>query len=127
MKSKLVLTGAVFSGLSVVFGAFGAHILKSKIGEAALASFETAVRYQMYHGLVLILLAILPFAVAQIRWVYRSFLWGTILFSGSIYLLALDELFNVSVSFLGPVTPLGGLFLIVGWTFLVVRSFKAKW
>ncbi len=125
MHKKIIISGALLGGLSVVLGAFGAHALKNQLPTEVLQSFETGVRYQMYHALALIAIAnFFDFKTKLQVWMYRFFLWGTILFSGSIYLLSLDQLINVQFNFLGPITPLGGLLLILGWILLAINAYK---
>lgn len=119
----MVIAGGALSGLSVVMGAFGAHALRNKITAEQLQSFETGVRYQLYHGLALILLGLLSDRLGHpsLRWSAWLFLIGTCLFSGSIYLLSNREWMGIDSwkSFLGPIIPLGGLSLILGWCSLV--------
>jgi uncharacterized membrane protein YgdD (TMEM256/DUF423 family) len=113
---KIVVTASILAALSIVFGAFGAHGLRSVINAESLNSFETGVRYQMYHALALLVLGLagtIPIAIR--KWVFNFFLFGIILFSGSIYLLSIRELLPFEVTFLGPVTPFGGLLFILGW------------
>lgn len=112
--------GATFGLLAVIFGAFGAHALKKKFTEEQQQSFETGVRYQMYHALVLLIIGYLPAASTGL---YRSatilLIIGTLLFSFSIYGLCLSAAFGKKLRFLGPVTPLGGLLLVIAWTILL--------
>lgn len=114
--SHCLLAGAVLAGLGVAAGAFGAHALKPLLSVEMLAVFETAVRYQMYHALALLLTgALLDRSVAPggrkcLRLAGRLFLAGTLLFSGSLYLLAAS-----GVRWLGAITPVGGVCLIAGW------------
>lgn len=115
-KPYLVI-GAALAGLAVVLGAFGAHGLKSVLSAQQLNTFEIGVRYQMYHALALILLPALSAYVSS-KWVNRAafcFVTGTVLFSGSLYALAIS-----GIKWFGPVTPLGGLFFITGWTLLMI-------
>lgn len=115
-KPYLVI-GAALAGLAVVLGAFGAHGLKSVLSTQQLKTFEIGVRYQMYHSLALLLLPALSAYVSS-KWVNRaafSFVTGTVLFSGSLYALAIS-----GIEWFGPVTPLGGLFFIAGWTLLII-------
>ena len=107
--------GAISGGLAVAAGAFGAHALKSLLSADALAIYDTASRYQMFHAL-----ALLGAAWAATRWPGRAirlagwcFVAGSVLFSGSLYLLALT-----GTRWLGAVTPLGGVLLILGWGLL---------
>lgn len=116
MKEFILTTGGVFGGLSVIFGAFGAHALKTKLNEEQQKSFETGVKYQMYHALMLILIAItFPFIETTQVIMAWCFILGTLLFSFSIYGLVLSSSAGKKLSFLGPVTPLGGLLLVIGW------------
>lgn len=119
MKEIVLTFGGVFGALAVIFGAFGAHALKKKLSEDQLKSFETGVKYQMYHAIVLILSGIIfPFMeISQVIMAW-CFLVGVILFSFSIYGLVLSTAQGKKLSFLGPVTPIGGLLLVVGWMLL---------
>lgn len=108
--------GSLFGLLAVVFGAFGAHALKKILSEEQLKSFETGVKYQMYHALVLLVLGFnLNLSTNLERYMVYCFIFGTILFSFSIYGLTLSAAKGKKLRFLGPVTPLGGLLLVVGW------------
>lgn len=122
MKRLIYIIGAIYGGLSVIFGAFGAHALKGVLTALKLQSYETGVRYQMYHALVLLIIAyIFKFETKTEKYMAWSFVVGIFLFSFSIYLLALSQLINVNLSFLGPITPLGGLLMIVGWLLLALN------
>ena len=113
---KIVVTACILAAVTIAIGAFGAHGMKKMVSLQALSTFETGVRYQMYHVLALLILGFAVAVPANTRkWVFRFFIFGMILFSGSIYLLALAEVLPFNVSFLGPVTPIGGLLLILGW------------
>lgn len=120
MARLFFAVASILAALSVAGGAFGAHALKGKLTESALSSFETGVRYQMYHALALFMVAFLisqyPEAkgLVTVGW---CFIVGTVLFSGSIYSLSLG-----GVKALGPVTPLGGVAFIVGWSLLAWSS-----
>jgi uncharacterized membrane protein YgdD (TMEM256/DUF423 family) len=108
-----LVAGAVLAALGVAAGAFGAHALRARLGPSDLVTFETAVRYQMYHALALLLTGLLAdrgVAVAASGWL---FLTGIVLFSGSLYLLTLGGL-----RWMGAVTPLGGVAFILGWLVL---------
>jgi uncharacterized membrane protein YgdD (TMEM256/DUF423 family) len=127
MDKKLIAVGALFGATSIILGAFGAHALKVKLPEAALVTFETGVRYQMYHALFLILCGILSIASSTAK---KAILWlttiGVVFFSGSIYFLATQSVLNVDFKFLGPVTPIGGLLLIAAWIVLLLNILKPK-
>ncbi len=107
-----VAVGCVLAGSGVALGAFGVHALRERL-EAAdqLENWRTAVRYQVWHGLALVLVALVRERVGRPGFPAWAFLVGSVLFSGSIYCLALDVLRPV----MGPLTPLGGAFLIAGW------------
>ena len=113
------LSGAIFGLLAVILGAFGAHALKEKFTPDQQASFETGVRYQMYHALVLLLIGFSVQPVSALTPVYTAlFIGGTVLFSFSIYGLCLSAAWGSKWRFLGPITPLGGLLLVAGWALL---------
>ncbi len=108
--------GALYGLLAVVFGAFGAHALKKSFTEEQLKSFETGVKYQMYHAIVLIILGFnSAFNTSLEKNMAYCFILGTFLFSFSIYGLTLSASKGKKWRFLGPITPLGGLLLVLGW------------
>ena len=114
-----ILIGSCFGALGVVFGAFGAHLLRGKMSDELLVSFETGVRYQFYHALVLVLAGIAQHAgIIQEGHYVEIFTAGILLFSFSIYGLCLSSTFGSKWKFLGPITPLGGLLLVAGWLIL---------
>ncbi len=123
MVRNILLWGIVMAMLSVLFGAFGAHALKTILRPDQLQIFETGVRYQMMHALALIGFALyadaqlsLGMEQKQIRWVARLFMVGIFLFSGSLYGLVLLANYSIGLSrILGPITPLGGFCLMLGW------------
>lgn len=117
-NSSLFL-GALLGGLAVGLGAFGAHAMKGTYDEVALQTFETGVRYQMYHALALVGCGALGAAGYRTRTAATLFALGTALFSGSLFGLALFEL-----RWLGPITPIGGVTLLAGWIALVFASRK---
>lgn len=126
MERRLVITGLFFVLLSIVLGAFGAHGLKKIVSLNQIVSFEVGVRYQMYHGILFLILSLLnnKFSVSKI--VFRLIFFGVILFSGSIYLLSLKDLFSINYSFLGIVTPIGGLCMIIGWSIYLINILRLK-
>jgi len=109
--------GLVICALAVVSGAFGAHSLKKVLSAGALMNWETASRYQFYHGIGLLIAGFFGQSSGSDRWRLSSrlFITGIILFSGSLYLMSLSEIFTINMKWLGPVTPLGGLCFIAGW------------
>ncbi len=121
MAKLLVSLGALSAGISVAAGAFGAHALKKRLDDYLLGVFETGARYQMYHALALILLGILAAYKPHPMWHSAgiSMVIGTLLFSGSLYILALT-----GTKWLGAITPLGGLGFLIGWGMAAYAAFK---
>ncbi len=108
--------------LAIIFGAFGAHALKDSLTAESLLSFETGVRYQMYHVIVLLFVNMYTgFSQKQINTISLLFFLGIFFFSGSIYAIQLTELTAKSIWF---ITPIGGLFLILGWVFMLMGFLK---
>ena len=127
LSKNIVVTAAILAAITIAIGAFGAHGLKQLVSAESLATFETGVRYQMYHVLGLLVIGFTStIPLSTKKWVFRFFCLGIIFFSGSIYLLALKEQLPVSVSFLGPVTPIGGLLFILGWVRLAYGLLTIK-
>ena len=117
---KYRLLGSMLAFSAVLFGAFGAHALKETLSaHGSIQTWETAVRYQMWHALALILLSINGLSNPIPKMTGPCFVFGSLLFSGSLYGLALD-----GPKWLGPITPLGGLCLMIGWVLLVYSSYK---
>jgi|TARA_B110000444_G_scaffold45965_1_gene41900 uncharacterized membrane protein YgdD (TMEM256/DUF423 family) len=120
---KIRIAGTVFALFSVVLGAFASHFLKTLLTETSLHSFETGTRYMMYHGLALLLVSVMN--MEDKKWIFRFFFWGTILFSFSIFFLSFQSVIKVDLSWIGPITPIGGTSLIFGWFFLLIKLIKA--
>ena len=128
MHRKILILGLAFAALSVLLGAFGAHALKAMVSVDKLQIFETGVSYQFMHAMALITLAIYSnqhnLSVKEqkrIGWAAHFFVLGTLLFSGSLYILTLIATSNHPlIPFIGPITPLGGLCFMIGW-FLWLR------
>lgn len=121
MKQCVEIFAAVSGAVAVMLGAFGAHGLKKIISAEKVASFETGVKYQMYHSILLLLLGMQwNFEDSHQIWAVRFLIIGMLLFSVSIYFLALNERWKKNLKWLGPITPLGGLSLIIGWIFIVL-------
>lgn len=116
MDRFLVTAGAIAAGLAVVLGAFGAHALEGRVTPERLETFETGVRYQMYHSLALLFVgwAAVQHLGGLAMWAGYLFIFGIIVFSGSLYLLVLTD-----TGWLGAVTPFGGAAFIAGWGLLV--------
>jgi uncharacterized membrane protein YgdD (TMEM256/DUF423 family) len=128
MHKRILFTAAILGALSVALGAFGAHALKSILPETSLNTYETAVRYQFYHVFALALTGILyPFYPnAWIKYAGRLFIIGIVFFSGSLYLLTYGTATGQSFRWAGPVTPLGGVMLILGWISLGIGCLIRK-
>ena len=127
MTQFTLLFGSLLGGLAVLFGAFGAHALKKILSDDQLKSFETGVKYQLYHAIVLLVIGFnLALKTTLETIMVYSFIAGIILFSFSIYGLVISSAKNKKLTFLGPITPLGGLLLIIGWVllFIVVSGIK---
>ncbi len=114
-----ITAGALLAAAAVALGAFGAHAMKDAYDEGALRTFETGVRYQMYHALALVLCGLLERVGVRARAAATMFAVGVALFSGSLYGLALLDL-----KWLGPVTPIGGVAFLAGWTLLALAARK---
>lgn len=117
-----LVSGALFALLAVMAGAFGAHGLRAQVSARALEVFQTAVTYQVYHALALVLVALLTAFGIHRRLLTLAagfFLAGILLFSGSLYLLVLTEL-----SWPGPITPVGGVCFMVGWALVVAAGLR---
>jgi len=127
MKTITLVFGAVYGMLSVILGAFGAHALKKILSVERLESFETGVRYQMYAAFFLLIAGyILKFDTSSQKWISILMIAGTMLFSFSIYLLSLQDYLGANLKFLGPITPLGGLFMILAWLMLIFYFVKNR-
>ncbi|MBT6081889.1 MAG: DUF423 domain-containing protein [Polaribacter sp.] len=120
MNEIALLFAAFFGATAIILGAFGAHLLKKKLSIEQLKSFETGVKYQIYHAIVLLVLGFqLKEDTAINKYIFLAFIIGTVLFSFSIYGLVLSSARNKKMRFLGPITPFGGLFLVIGWGLLL--------
>nr|WP_244311888.1 DUF423 domain-containing protein [Marinobacter vulgaris] len=118
----VLICGALFALLAVMAGAFGAHGLRGVLGDRGLEVFQTAVTYQVYHSLALILVAILPLTGLSRNLLGIAagfFVAGILLFSGSLYLLVLTD-----IRWVGPVTPVGGIGFMMGWILVAISGFR---
>ena len=128
MKVKtIIIIATIFGAVSVITGAMGAHALKAVLTPEALTSYLTGSRYNMYHAIALLAIAGLSTHLEQ-KWMKNGVLLisvGTILFSGSIYLLSTSSVSGIQLgSFLGPVTPIGGILIIFGWVSIALAAIK---
>ena len=126
MRKSFIRAGSFFAMAAVILGAFGAHTLEQVIDPEQIATFETGVTYQFYHAFALLFLGLwLYFRKTQMmEYAGWAFIIGIILFSGSLYMLSVREWLNLEMNWLGPITPLGGTFFIVGWAILLYASFQ---
>lgn len=121
-QKAILLAGSIFGALSVMIGAFGAHALRPLLTQTnRLETFETAVKYQFYHALALLILGLLLFHMDHpaLRWAGLLFVGGILIFSGSLYILCLS-----GITWLGAITPIGGTLLIAGWVCLLYAIAK---
>jgi uncharacterized membrane protein YgdD (TMEM256/DUF423 family) len=128
MNRRIILTASFFGAVAVMFGAFGAHSLKNVLSADQLATWTKGIEYQFYHTFALLFLSTFArFRTKLVDISYFCFTIGIILFSGSLYLLATREITQLGfVNIIGPVTPLGGLLLIVGWVMLFFAALKNR-
>ncbi|MBT8319219.1 MAG: DUF423 domain-containing protein [Gramella sp.] len=127
MHRIFLIGGAIFGLTAVILGAFAAHGLKDAISVDSLNSFETGVRFQMYHAFLMLILGGFKFIPAKKLNILFYLLWvGVVLFSGSIYLLATGSLLEINFRSIALVTPLGGGLLILAWSILMLNFIKLK-
>jgi uncharacterized membrane protein YgdD (TMEM256/DUF423 family) len=127
IQRKIFITATLLGLVGVILGAFVAHDLRSVLPDLALESFQTGVRYQMYHAFFLFVIGLNShLSSVQKKYILGLTLAGIILFSVSIYLFATNTMTSIDFSFLGPITPFGGLLLISAWGFLLYVYIKHK-
>ncbi|MBB4832436.1 uncharacterized membrane protein YgdD (TMEM256/DUF423 family) [Staphylococcus hominis] len=120
MMKVFIILGALCTMMAVGTGAFGAHGLEGKLSDKYMSVWEKAVNYQMYHGLGLIMIGIISGTTSiNVNWAGWLLFFGIVLFSGSLYILALTQ-----IRILGAITPIGGILFIVGWLMLIIATFK---
>ena len=128
MHKTFFIFGALFGGLAVALGAFGAHGLQSITSdETIIRSYQTAVQYQVYHALALLAVSFIfeKINFATVRWSGYFFIAGILLFSGSLFAITALKVNGKEVSHLvGILTPVGGVFFILGWLFLLIAALK---
>ena len=129
MSKSILIKAGVLGVIAVLGGAFGAHALKEILSPEHLVSFQTGVRYQLIHAVVLLFLFLLinKFESAPFKIAANLIFWGVLLFSGSIYILTLKNIIGLeALKFAGPITPIGGLLIISGWVFIVLGGVRLK-
>ena len=125
MKKTLLVTGIIFGFFAIILGAFGAHALKEVLNDSQIQTFETGVRYQMYHALFLLMISQFGFLSNKtLKIIYGLILIGVLFFSGSIYLLSTNDLLSFDFKVIGIITPIGGLFLLMAWGLLLMKCLK---
>jgi uncharacterized membrane protein YgdD (TMEM256/DUF423 family) len=117
---------AALAAIGVSFGALGAHTLEKLLVQKSLTAWETAVRYQLIHAVVILILALNDKLISdkKMHRILNLFILGIVFFSGSIYLLSTQSLTGLSVSFLGPITPIGGVLMITAWILVFLQAVK---
>lgn len=127
MERKIISTAALLGMITIVLGAFGAHALKKVLSLEELNTFETGVKYQMYHALFLLFIGTTNLISEQAKkTILYLVITGVIFFSGSIYLLATNSLTTFDFKVIGFITPIGGLLLILAWFILFLNILKKK-
>jgi uncharacterized membrane protein YgdD (TMEM256/DUF423 family) len=127
MDRRMAIVGSFLGLTAIILGAFGAHALKVRLSVEQLSSFETGVKYQMYHALFLLVLSFNSHCTEKLKkTLFYLIVSGVLLFSGSIYLLSTRVISGFELKFLGPITPIGGLLLIIAWIFLFMHFIKKK-
>jgi len=125
MDKKILSTAAVLGMIAIILGAFGAHALKKVLSIEQITTFETGVRYQMYHALFLLFIGTTAIISQKTKErIYNLTVFGVIFFSGSIYFLATNGLTSIDFKIFGFITPIGGLFLISAWFVLLFDLIK---
>ncbi len=127
MSRRFYIAGFAFGLVGIILGAFATHGLKPVLSPEAMDTFETGVKYQVYHALLLIIVGNLrPVSSKTFSLVFYLLILGIVLFSGSIYFLATNAITTIDFKVLGPVTPLGGSMLILCWLILLIHALKLK-
>ncbi len=126
MKRKITITATIFGMLSIILGAFGAHALKKMLTIEQLSTFETGVKYQMYHALFLLFVGLSSISEKAKKAIYYLVVFGILFFSGSIYLLATKYVTQLDFNLIGILTPIGGLLFILAWIVLLINFIQKK-
>ena len=127
MERKITGVAVVLGMAAIILGAFGAHALKKQLTVEELVTFETGVKYQMYHALFLLFLGMTTLVTEKSKkTIFQLVILGVIFFSGSIYLLATKTITGIDFKPLGIITPIGGALLILGWLVLLWNIFKVR-
>jgi len=125
MGRKIIITASLLGMIAIILGAFGAHALKKVLSLEQLNTFETGVKYQMYHALFLLFVGTTQLLSEKVKKIILYLvIVGVLFFSGSIYLLATNDLTNFDFRVIGFVTPIGGLLLIISWLYVFSTAIK---
>ncbi len=124
MNNKLISIAALLAFLALVLGTFGAHTLNELLTTEKLNSFETGVRYQFFHSLAILMIGLNANKLNSTHLIGKLMLIGIMFFSFSIYLLSLQELIGINLSLIGPITPIGGILLMISWLILIIKNYK---
>ena len=127
MEKSYLISGAVFVMTSIILGAFGSHALRPLLSENSFYGYSVATTYLSFQGIGLLLLGLIQLQTGSFpNSIYYCLFIGTIVFSGSILLLTIGKLYDWPLSFIGPLTPIGGLLLIIGWTLMIKQLLPLK-
>jgi uncharacterized membrane protein YgdD (TMEM256/DUF423 family) len=126
MERKITITATTLGMLSIILGAFGAHALKKVLMIEQLSTFETGVKYQMYHALFLLFIGWSSISEKAKKTIYYLVVSGVLFFSGSIYLLATKNVTHLDFKLIGILTPIGGLLFILAWIVLLINFIQKK-
>jgi uncharacterized membrane protein YgdD (TMEM256/DUF423 family) len=126
MERKITITATIFGILAIILGAFGAHALKKTLTYEQLSTFETGVKYQMYHALFLLFVGLGSISEKAKKTIYYLVVFGTLFFSGSIYLLATKNVTHLDFKSIGILTPIGGLLFILAWIVILINFMQKK-
>jgi uncharacterized membrane protein YgdD (TMEM256/DUF423 family) len=127
MQTKILSTAAILGMLAIILGAFGAHALKQVLTPEQLNAFETGVKYQMYHALLLLFIGTTALLSEKAKkMIYWFTVIGVVFFSGSIYLLSTKPITGIDLKSIGIITPIGGLLLIIAWFWLFIDLMRKK-
>ncbi len=128
MKKSFFITGSIFGLLAVIFGAFATHGLQPKLSAGSIASFETGIKFQMYHALLFLVLGHFAFFPMKLeKAIFYLLLCGILCFSGSIYFLATNELTTIDFTSIALITPFGGVLIISAWVLVVIAFIGMKY
>jgi uncharacterized membrane protein YgdD (TMEM256/DUF423 family) len=126
MEQKITITATILGMLAIILGAFGAHAIKKTLTIEQLSTFETGIKYQMYHALFLLFVGLSSISEKAKKAIYYLVVFGILFFSGSIYLLATKSSTNLDFKLIGILTPIGGLLFILAWIVLLINFMQKK-